>query len=235
LIDAVPIRSPVNNENGYQISSIIYDMQSRLNVNNLNQVEMQAAFDKLMQSADPKLKKEQTKEITRTVTDWIGAGNSGIHYADYYLHLPEPYRPAYKPMVSVSEILLVKGMTPTLYRAISPFITALPQGAAINVQTAPVEVLASLSPSMSMEAASVIVELRKQKPLLTTQQFFGLDVVKNHPDIKENLVTTTSQYFLVETTVAIENQRLVIYTLLERTPKDRNATMAILWQSKGTW
>ncbi|MBV9575373.1 MAG: general secretion pathway protein GspK, partial [Gammaproteobacteria bacterium] len=36
LVDEIPIKSPENVMNGYKISSTIYDMQSRFNLNNLN-------------------------------------------------------------------------------------------------------------------------------------------------------------------------------------------------------
>ena len=126
-------------------------------------------------------------------------------------------------------------MTPALYRALQPVVTALPAGVAMNVQTASIKVLASLSPTMTMDAARIIADTRKQKPFLTLQQFLSMDVVKNHPGFKESLITVTSQYFLVETIVTIEKQRLVIYTLLERIPKERTAAVTIHWQSKGSW
>lgn len=235
LVDVIPMQSAQSEVNGYKISSVIYDMQARFNVNNLNQTDALTVFQQLIKLVDPKLKVEEANQFTQALTAWLGAGKAQGQYTEYYLHLPVPYRPAYKPMISISELLLVKGMTPSLYRALQPHVTALPQGTQVNVQTASAEVLAALSPTMTMEAARQIVELRKQKPILSTQQFMSMDMVKNHAGFKEGLITVTSKYFLVETTVIIEKQRLVLYTLLLRNPKDNKATVTIVWQSKGTW
>ena len=234
LLDVIPLKSPVDEVNAYQITSTIYDMQARLNVNNVSKGEAQLALQQLMQAVDPAVKREQAEEIVRALLDWEGLRTPQSRYAQYYLGQPVPYRPAHKPLISISELLLVKGVTPKLYRNLQPFITALPTETEINVQTAPVEVLASLSPTMTLAAAQTIVEARKRKPFLTLQQFLNLDVVKNHP-IKEGLITVTSHYFLVETTVTIENQRLVIYTLLERSTNDNKAIVNVVWQSKGIW
>jgi general secretion pathway protein K len=234
VVDDVPIKSPVNEVNGFEIASVIYDMQSRFNINMVNKQEAQLVLQQLIQIVDPAIKREEARAIVMAIVDWLGLGNPLSRPAEYYLHLPVPYRPAYKPFISTSELLLVKGMTPSLYRALQPFIAALPAETEINVQTAPAEVLASLSPTMTVSSVRTIVETRKQKPFLTLQQFLNLDAVKNHT-IKDDLLTVTSQYFLVETTVSIEKQRLVLYTLLERVPKDRKSTVRILWQSKGVW
>jgi general secretion pathway protein K len=233
LIDRIPIQSPINEVNGYRVSSVILDAQSRLNVNNVNSGEFQTALIKLLQLAHPALTREQASSLVKSIAHWVGARGAGEHYAEYYLQLPEPYRPAYKPMVSVSELVLIKGMTPALYEQLKPLVTALPQDTLLNVQTAPVAVLAALSQTMTMDAARAIDASRRQKPITTMQQFSTLDAVKNHPDIKQDMLTVTSQYFLVETTVTIENQRLVLYTWLKRLVKDKKATVIVVQQSKG--
>jgi general secretion pathway protein K len=234
VIDAIPIHSPEDTVNGFHISSTIYDMQARFNINTVNQADAELALQRLMLLVSPTTQSQQAKELVKAILDWVGLGNPLNHYADYYLHQPEPYRPAYKPMTSTSELLLIKGMTPALYHSLQPFITALPAETEINVQTASAEVLACLSPTLTLSTARSIVEARKQKPFLTLQQFLSLDAVKGHA-IKDSLLVVTSHYFLVETIVTIEKQRLVIYTLLERIPKDNKAVINIRWQSKGIW
>lgn len=234
LVDDIPIKSPENEFKGYKISSTIYDMQSRFNVNNLTNTESQAGFIRLLQTVEPSLSQQKAQDMTHAVVDWITPGQQQNEYSKYYLGLPTPYRAAHRPMLSSSELRLVKGMTPTLYNALEPYVMALPTSLPINVQTAPAPVLVILSPSLTLDAAKAIEAARKQNPFTSTQAFFNLDIVKNH-HIAAGNVTVTSQYFLVETKVAIDAQTVVLYTLLERIANDSNVSVNILWQSKGIW
>ena len=234
LVDLIPIKSPVNEVNGFKVESTIYDMQARFNVNSLMKPEAQVNFTRLLQLVDPKLTSEQAQAITLATKDWMTPGASQNEYASFYGELPVPYRPAHREIISISELRLVKGMTAALANNLRPFVSALPTNAAINVQTAPAVVLAVLSPTMTLEAGRAIEAIRKSKPFNTLQAFSALDVVKNHL-IDSKSITILSNYFLVETIVTIEKQRLVIYTLLERTGSNGKAAMNVLWQGKGTW
>ena len=44
IVDVMPVKSPVIDVNGYKISSTIYDMQARFNLNNLNNANAQKRF-----------------------------------------------------------------------------------------------------------------------------------------------------------------------------------------------
>ena len=139
-------------------------------------------------------------------------------------------------MFDASELRLVKGMTPALFEAIKPYVIALPlSNATINIQTAPLPVLMMLSPSMTMEVAKLIMEQRITKPFLSVPQFSDWEVVKNQ-GISPTKITVSSDYFLVETNVSVENQHLLLYTLLKRLKKNNNKALVVpLWQSKASW
>lgn len=234
VIDPIPIQSPVNEVNGYQINSTIYDMQARFNLNNLSNLQTHNAFHRLLKIIDPKLSEGQMNDVIRGIVDWITPGNKQNHYYYYYLSLPIPYRAAHRMMWSVDELRLIKGMTPALFNALKPYIAVLPEATLINVQTAPAPVLMMLSPTLTVQMAQAIIDLRKQVPMTSPEQFINLNRIKNQP-IAMNKITVTSQYFLVETNVVIEKQHILIYTLLERRITNGKIETAILWQSKGIW
>lgn len=234
IIDAIPLKSTTNEINNYTISSTIYDLQSRFNLNQLKDGNAQLAFKRLIQSVDPKLADANAQQIILAIVDWIAPTTQESEYSKYYMNLPEPYRAAHKPMLSESELQLVKGVTPELYAALQPNVIALPDSTLINVQTASPEVLMTLSPDMSLESAQAIDKIRKETPLVTTQAFAGLDIVKNH-QITADKITVSSNYFLVETDVKIAQQHALIYTLLERATSGEKATTRIVWQSKSVW
>lgn len=231
LIDVLPICSPVLNVNGYKIFSTIEDMQSRLNVNNINTLESQATMVHLLKIVDAKLGEVQAREIASAIFDWIMPIPQRNKFNKYYLNSPIPYRAAHRPLFTISELRLVKGMTPRLFNALKPYIVALPGSTKINVQTASVPVLMTLGTTMTLETAQAIEKARKQKPFIDAQSFLNLEMVKNHHISAEN-IAVVSNFFLVETHVVIENQDLALYTLLERTAKQAEAQVSILWQSK---
>ena len=234
LVDVMPMQSEAIDMDGYKITSTIYDMQARFNINNLNDPEAQKAFKKLLQMVDPKSSDENNQQIIRAVVDWITPGVQKSEFNQYYFELPLPYRSAHRLMQSASELRLVKGVTPALFNAIQPYVVALPGTTQVNVQTASSPVLAMLSPTMTLDTAKAVEDLRRKAPFVSAQQFLNLDVVKNHSIMADKL-TVTSSYFLVETEIAIEKQHIVLYTLLSRIIKNDRAQITTLWQSKGTY
>jgi general secretion pathway protein K len=227
-VDVIPIESPVNEVNGYRISSVIYDMQSRMNINNLTTDEAKLDFKFLLKIVDPKLDDEMMQALVAAIFDWITSGSSQNEYNQYYLSLKPPYRAAHRNMLTTSELLLVKGMTPALFQALQPYVTALPPMTQVNIRTAPAQVLAALTHS-SLDTGKAIEKVRAEKVIADVAAFKQLDLLKNH-EIKEDKITAISRYFLVETTVAIENQKVVLYTLLER--NEGQEKLNVIWQSK---
>ena len=135
-------------------------------------------------------------------------------------------------MANGSELRLIKGITTPLYLAIRPYTTALPSDTAINIQSADAPVIAMLNPTMKLETANAIIQERIKAKFVTVTQFLSFPLVQQYP-ILEKKITDTSKYFMVRTSVTIENQQNVIYTLLERAAKDKSAIVTIVWQSRG--
>lgn len=233
IIDAIPITAPVKEVNGYHITSTIYDMQARFNLNNLSDPQAKDEFQRLLQAVDTTLTLQQAQGITLAIVDWIMPNKQQAN-DQYYLKQSPPYRSAHQYMESASELKLIKGMTPKLYLALQPYVTALPNTTLVNIQTATQPVLMTLSPTLTKEGAQAIITLRESMPMTSTQAFSQLDVVKNN-GITEKKFTVVSNYFLIKTTVTIEKQQLVIYTLAQRLTQERKAMMKIVWQSKGAW
>lgn len=234
LTDVLPARSPEQDVNGYLVSSTIDDLQSRFNLNNLADKKAQIQFSRLLRLTVPQLTQEQVATIVKATIDWITPSSQQGELDKYYMSLPNPYRSAHRPMANASELRLVKGMTPAIYNAIQPYIVALPGATKINLQTAPALVLASLSDKVSLQDAQAIIQLRSDKPLNDNPKSYELDVFQSGRFPLEDIVVE-SQYFLVETKVSIDDERILIYTLLNREGKNGKATISILSQTKGSW
>lgn len=231
IIDPLPITSPENEMQGYKIQSIIYDAEARFNINNLKESQAQEAFTRLLTMLDPTLNENQIKALILAIVDWISPNDNQNKYSEYYTTLKLPYRAAHRPMVTISELNLVKGMNSKLFHLLKPYLIALPEKTVMNVQTAPPLLLAAFDSNISLDAAKIIAEARKDKPFLQPQSFSELDIVKNR-GINSEKITVVSNYFLVETHVNIEQQKVVLFTLLERSTREGNAEIRLIWQSK---
>jgi general secretion pathway protein K len=232
LIDLTPIQSPINEVNNAAIYSIIYDPEGLFNLNNLANIDYQDNFQKLIQTVHPETNQDTAQNIILAIRDWISPGsNSGLD--EYYSNQTPAYRAPHRPMVSISELRLVKGVSPELYAALSPFISALPEPTRININSAPAQVLISLNPTMSLASAKAIEQFRKTTPFPTTQSYLQFDIVKNNP-VQENKISVTSSYFLVKTSVKVAKQETILYTMLHRILKNAEPLTLELWQSKGT-
>jgi general secretion pathway protein K len=232
LTDTFPIQSKTDTVNGYVIESSIEDMQGYFNLNNLTKQDYQKNFLRLITAVDPKLNLSDMTHIILAASDWIGPGKSETLNA-YYGKLNPPYRAPHKAMASVSELRLVRGMTPEIYNELLPYITALPIATQINVNTAPAMVIMSLSKTLTPEGARTIEARRKAMPFIDAGSFMNFDLVKNN-QVTADQITVLSSYFLVKTSVKVGRQQTVLYTLLNRVTKNSKPDVIVVWQTKGT-
>jgi general secretion pathway protein K len=233
IIDRTPIRSPVNEVKGAKISSIIFDGQGKINLNNLTDAQFQTLFIRLLQLVQPNLDKNAAQNITLNIANWIMPGLNNTQTDQYYAKLNPPYRAPHRPMVSVSELRLVKDITPALYAKLLPYVTALPEKTQININNAPLLVIMSFSPEITLEIAKAFIAFRQATPLGSLDALSNFPIVKNNP-IAQNNLTVSSSYFMVQTHVILDKQQTTYYTLLMRVLKNSQPVVMIVWQSKGT-
>lgn len=233
VIDLTPIKSPVDYKENATIYSVIEDQEGRFNLNNLSSPEYEKIFTKLIQSVNPEISQETAQHLTEAVRDWVSQGTSKTSYDDYYLKQNPPYRAPHRFMASVSELRLVQGITPSLYIALLPNITALPEVTKININNAPAAVLMSLSPTLTYTGAKTLTDVTKNKPFADIPGFMAHPIVKNHP-FPDKKISTISSYFLVKTNVKVGDQETILFTLLHRENKNSEPFEVVLWQTKGT-
>jgi general secretion pathway protein K len=227
-VDQLPMISVLKTQDGLTVKRMIYDMQSRFNINNLADVDSEKPFERLLQSVMPTLTNEAREHLAASINAWVSAAH-GPHWEDqYYLNLPVPYRAAHRLMVVPSELMLVRGMTPALYQALMPYIITLPEKTPINVQTASVPVLCTVDARLTPQLAEEIDRMRQQFPLTQADQFIKMDFLRGHVLLSDS-ITVVSHYFLLETHVKDAESDKVFYTLLQRLPPQGG--VKVYWQS----
>jgi type II secretory pathway component PulK len=132
---------------------------------------------------------------------------------DYYSRQRPAYRTANRPLASVQELRLVKGMTPEILERLAPFVVCLPNATPLNVNTAPKEVLMSLGPAVSSSTAATLIRARETQPFVTMEAF------RKHPllqyaQLEDSDLSLESDFFELKTTV--------------RSPRFEHTTLSLL-------
>lgn len=229
-VDFLPI-------DGGGIRGHIDDLQGRFNLNNLGITQPTAQnngtgatvyteqFERLIENL-PNFDGSKFRGISLAIRDWIDAddqraGTDGAEDQDYLSQDP-PYRAANQGMHSVSELLLVRGMTRELYAALLPYVTALPTATSINVNTAPVPVLMSLSSNIDQSAMQRFIAARNNAPAksksdVTTGEFaFIKQPPQGQPQVQMVPLDITSNYFGLQAEVFVGSGRLALYSVFQR-------------------
>lgn len=219
-VDFLPV------DNG-TIRGRVIDLQGLFNLNNLAVQDPTRAklydqqFQRLLDNL-PGLDASQYRGIGDAIRDWADADGerTGTYGAEdnEYLGLDPPHRAANRLLVSVSELLQIKGVTPELYTALKPYVCALPvSGTKINVNTAPDVVLGSLSPNIDRSALQRFLETRKAKPAKSYADVSGTGPQAFLPaDVKQDTVDVRSAYFELQAEVFIGSGRLALYSVYSR-------------------
>lgn len=223
---------------GAVISLRIFDLQARLNLNDLvlgaagenpgpdgdaprpggDEAENRRAapLGRLLAQVHP----EYTTGIEQALRDWVDDDQEVTFPEgaedDFYTRSDPPYRPANRPLLGASELRLVKGVDAETFDAVREFVTALPEGSGVNVNTASPQVLASLSGQVDESAAREAVEGRPDDGYADVQEFLDTNPAFAVPDLDPGRLAVSSRYFLVRAEVTLDRARAVQYSLLER-------------------
>jgi len=162
---------PIPMEDG-EIRGAIADAQGRLNINALGYgVESSPEHARL---AALFTQRGAPAGAFAAIGDWIDSDSavrdSGAEDA-YYLARAMPYLAGNAPLLRVAELSFVKGMTPRALSAVLPFLSALPTGTPVNVNTAPPAVLAAIANNLVGERLDAFVADRARKPFTTVAEF----------------------------------------------------------------
>jgi general secretion pathway protein K len=218
---------------GGYITGKITDMQACFNLNNV-----------IATGAVVAIAKERFEILTTQIGYPAGLSDALVDWLDadlnttipdgaedgYYTNLDQPYRTANSAMLSASELRLVKGFEDDgLFQKIAPLVCALNATTAINVNTAPAEVLISLAKGISQSDIESVLAARTAAPFndVTDMLKIGnLSTVITKPDG----LSVGSDHFLLRTESVIGQARVTTYSVLQRQP---NGESRVLLRTQG--
>jgi type II secretory pathway component PulK len=146
-------------------------------------------------------------QLAGAIIDWIDADSvvtvPGGAEDEYYMRVEPGYRTANQPLVDLTELLLVRGMTAALYARLAPHVTALPPGVPVNVNSATPIVLQSLAERLDRITAERIVRARADQPYPTLDAFMG-DAVLRDIALNRGGLAVSSAYFRLGARIAVD-------------------------------
>ncbi len=112
-------------------------------------------------------------DLCDSIADWIDTDDStrgGGAETVFYQALPTPYKAKNGSLETYEEMRMVSGFDETILAKMNPYVTVYGESkgspySKVNVNTAPVELLAALDEQMTDELAGRIVEYRSQTPI----------------------------------------------------------------------
>lgn len=211
---------------GVVIQGSLYDLQARFNINNLQNKSFTLTFFNLLKQRNSKVEDKILRSIVKATENWVSPYQMGRGHDElmaYYTHQAPPYLPGYQPMQNISEFRMVAGVTPAIYQAVLPLLTALPTVTGVNLNTVSKPVLSILGNGFSDEQMNAILEFRLEKGEFDQQDLITIINKYNFPPEQ---VTLESEYFLSVATVSTSDLLLKKYTVFHRT-KDRKNGYAV--------
>lgn len=206
---------------GGTIQGKIEDLQGRFNINNLLKAS-NPEQDSIKVFRNLLIENDIDDKLTDALVDWLDSDldstvPAGAEDGDY-LNSAIPSRAANRLMVSATELSLVKGFDNKKYNKISPYIVALPKLTPINVNTANAMQVSMLSNQVSLSEAEEIIKKRDKSGYKSVDDFLALDSMKGK-NIKKELVSISSQYYLLKARSIIGNVKSELNSILYRDEK----------------
>jgi len=223
-----------------KLNVTVTDEQSRLPINQLTQEQLR----RLAHLLDLDMAEADT--VADSILDWIDGDDlhrlNGAE-TDYYNNLPIPYHAKNGPLDRIEELLLIQGVTPTLYNArpatkklparpgLKDILTTAPGEGRINVNTATPFVLQVMLGMDAPQAAAVIETRNGSDGILGTKDdhpFRNVDEFLAHfgpvePELRQlwqKRITVKSTHFRVTATGEVGNVKRTIVVILVRTGND---------------
>ena len=218
---------PIPLENG-EVRGAIVDAQGRLNINALGATDASAEQERA-RLARLIAQRGMPPGVLAAMADWLdadGAAEESGGEDAFYLAQPVPRLAANAPVLRVAELGVVKGMTPRMLGTILPYLSALPAGTPVNVNTASREVLSAIVGNAGEEDLEALLADRVRKPFTTVAEFRA-----RLPDgftlASDVALSVTSNYFYATIEARQGATRSRVRALLHR---EGGGKPTIVWQ-----
>ena len=175
-------------------------------------------------------------EVIDAILDWLDPDDQRRPLGaerEYYMALKPPYTPKNGPFDSLGEMLLIKGLVSSIFygtdgrEGLGKYLTVYSDGK-ININTASLPVLMSLSPKVDQAMAQAVLDIRREKPFRRPEDLRsipGWEAV--YPQISSE-ITVRSNYFSLEVQGVYHDARALVQTVVKR---EGRQTRILFWRA----
>ncbi|NIS60474.1 MAG: type II secretion system minor pseudopilin GspK [Proteobacteria bacterium] len=197
------------------VKVMIGDENSKININRA--VKETGEVDQVIYDALSRLfeREEVDLGILDALIDWIDPNDEGEAEGNYYRGLDPPYACKNGPLDTLSELLMIKGITDEVYAKISQYLTIYSDGK-VNINTASKEVLLCLDDAIDDGIAQEIIQYREEAPFDTKGE---LKDMLNDDDLYgriESIIDVKSNAFTVVSIGQVERVEKVVRAVIDR-------------------
>ncbi|MBI5192644.1 MAG: type II secretion system minor pseudopilin GspK [Nitrospirae bacterium] len=217
------------------VTVAITDEDSKININKLDKgnppvtgANMRALMTNFLKQFE--LKEGLKEEIPDAIADFIDDNSDEISFnsaeSSYYEGLEEHYTAKNKPLYSLQELRMIKGIDGALFNKINKFLTVNSDGK-LNINTVSKEVLLSLPGELSEDVVDEIIAFRAETPF---QKNIELRDHIQDPEVFNNIsryIDVRSNFFSITSTGNVNNSRKTITAIVNR--KEKNSEI-LYWR-----
>ncbi|MCY4342983.1 MAG: type II secretion system minor pseudopilin GspK [Gammaproteobacteria bacterium] len=167
---------------------------------------------------------DMPEPIADETRDWIDADQAVLGFGaedNHYLGLRPAYRTSGQPLAHVSELRLMRSMTPEHLQRLRPHVCVLPVNALkLNVNTATSHALAALAPELNESELRLLTETPRAFANLAefTKVAAGFETVAPHLGVM-------SEFFEVQVRVSVGDGTAMLTSVLRRDPESSAITL----------
>jgi len=211
---------------GQTATARLDELQGRINLNNLlRDGEISGEDVNRLRRLLALLKLKP--ELVDALLDWIDPDRE-IRYPhgaedETYTRRKPPYRAANRPFADLSELLLVEGVNPEIYQALSPYLYVAEDYAPLNVNTAAAGVLRCLADDISADQAESMFRA-SGKPFAKVEGFLRDEAVATLKLGKYGL-SVGSEHFLLTGDIETGGRHFLFASQLRR---DKHAQITVV-------
>lgn len=227
--DWATVITPIEVEGG-ALAGRIVDQQGLFNLNSLVQGD-QVNNKQLQRYVNLLRTLDLEPGLAAALIDWLDRDpDPGIPDGaedQEYLGLTPAYRAANAALTSPTELAHVKGYNRDVMAVLLPLVSALPEPASLNINTAPAPVLLSLSDKMTVADAESLVAARAESEdgFASVGEFLQRDEMAG-TGVDPAGLSLASNYFLIESTVQFGNRSQRLFSLLRRDDTGKSVVLA---------
>lgn len=214
---------------GGTLSGTMADQHSLFNLNNLarpgplGEQEMEI-FRRLLRVLG------LDEGLSETLADWVDSDRAlrdGGAEDAYYAGMDPPYNAANRPLRHLAELYRVRGFEAGVVERLRPFVTVLPPGTTVNVNSASTELLTALLPDVEPGLIEALADQRNTKPFESLDAFG--EALPTGTVVNDFRFSVTSRFFILRLAVRYGNARAEGEALLDRVTR----LPTVVWRARG--